>query len=689
MNDTSSNSTNESQGVKKGPPPLPKSNLTGSNPPPSLPPAFPQYPPIPRYEVPFGQPQKQRSPAFGKFAAAALLNLNGFGLGHFWLGNKIHGLVEIAGTVIILAASIFLQNTENVVLWLSLLAGWVIFHAILGGLKANNPESNFGIQPTVGILILIGVGVFVIEGGLFAAMRAVGGSSERAGAVSYRQQDYKKAASQYGLAEVMYKLTYSKEAGTADYYNEVSRLVVDIQKLISAEKYTDVAEKVETLIQKEPGLIVTGHNLGLQAAMAIAAQQTGVGDFAKAADTYSYALNHYSRAKDYAAAQNAFYDELLAWAAKLASEENYEDALVVYKRVQNELPILVTWSEFVPLVGKTYIDFSSQLSDSEQYQDAIDKLEEFQASYPSSTLEGTIRNKYPDLYLELARQQLKNKDYANAVSNYEYLMSAYSTTAQSSVAFKEIVDAYVGYGDSLAESGNNQGAYDIYKKALAANISESDRARVTLALGKILLNIGKDQIAQKLYLQAELSLKEAEGYAQDETLKQEIADAIVLAISSLAGDSGEQGSGVIYETVTSACAGQAATSDAVAYFTDRAGKARSCSGETLPSSITAQVPGELKYVVTYSYGTSNTGSCPYTIISGGGGSATLYLSRRTETVTVRLAKTGAVYSTKTFSGGSPGSCPYYHYFSYSRVDYQYGSSVSEAEVSNWLTSIIK
>lgn len=689
MKETSSNSANENQGDRKGPPPLPISNLAGTNPPVPVPPAFPQYPPIPRYEVPFGQPQKQRSPAFGKFVAAALLNLNGFGLGHFSLGNKIHGLVEIAGTVIILAASLFLQNTENVVLWLSLLAGWVIFHAILGGLKANNPELNFGIQPSVSILILIGVGVFVIEGGLFAAMRAIGGSSGNAGAVSYRQQDYKKAASQYGLAEVMFKLTYSKEAATVDYYNEVSRLVVEIQNLISEEKYTDVADKVEVLIQKEPSLIVTGHNLGLQASMAIAAQETGAGDFAKAADTYSYALNHYSRAKDYAAAQNAFFDELLDWAGKLAGEKNYGDALEVYKRVQTELPILVTWSEFVPLVGKTYIDYSSQLAETEQYQDAIDKLEEFQAAYPSSTLEGTIRNMYPDLYLELARQQLKNKDYANAVINYEYLISAYSTTVQGSIANKEIVNAYVGYGDSLAESGNNQGAYDIYKKALASNISEEDRSRVTLALGKILLNIGKDQIAQKLYLEAELSLKEADGYTQDETLKQEIADAIVLAISSLAGDSGSQGSGVIIETVTNACAGKAASSDAVAYFTDRAGKARSCSGETIPSSITAQVPGELKYVVTYSYATSNTGSCPYTIISGGGGSATLYLSRRTETVTIRLAKTGAVYSTKTFSGGSPGSCPYYHYFTYSRTDYQYGSAVSESEVNNWLTSVIK
>jgi hypothetical protein len=167
----------------------------------------------------------------------------------------------------------------------------------------------------------------------------------------------------------------------------------------------------------------------------------------------------------------------------------------------------------------------------------------------------------------------------------------------------------------------------------------------------------------------------------------ELDAAITAAIESLADDTGAQGQTVMDEAVVQACQAKPSVYDSVNYFTDEAGKALVCdSSGSLPSDLYASTPGELRYVVTFDSSSSTIQSCPYYLTSGG--SATIYRIRYSETVTIRYADTGKVYSSKTFYGGSPETCPYSHYF-YGSTDYFYGSAVSDTEVDDWLSSVIK
>ena len=688
------NSTNKPATKKKiavVPPPLPSDDaaaLTESQVPPVLPPSMPPaYPPY-QYSAPAVNQHKPGSGSIWKALTAALLNLNGFGLGYFWSKGKSLGLIEISGTVVILIAAFFFQNVENKLFWLLGLLGWVLAHAVWGAIRVTKPNLQFGVQPAMGVLLLVGIGAFVIEGGLFAIMRAVGNASQDAGSAAYQQEDFKKATSQYGLADAMYRLTFSDEIEGTTFYHGVSQLVVEIRGMIDDGNYADVADKVATLINKDPDLTAFGHDLGLEAILKLTAEMEDAGDYEGAAAQYSFAMKTYPQAKDYEDAQAAYYDALIAWAGTLTAESKFDEAITVYKRADSELAMIVDkHRDFVSLVGNAYLDLAEQQEKASEFSNAIATLREFQNEYPASSLDGEARGRYPELYLQLARQQMKEERFSGAVENYEHLISTYPNSTQAAEAGDEIAEAYLGYGDELATAGDNEGAYDVYKKALELDIPDEDRARVTLALGSILLEIGKDQTSQGLYIEAVLSLTEGKTYSADETLIADLDAAITAAIEALADDTGEQGQTVMDEAVAQACQAKPSIYDSVNYFTDEPGKALVCdSSGYLPSGLYASTPGELRFVVTFDSATSTIESCPYYLTSGG--SATIYRMRYSETVTIRYADTGKVYSSKTFYGSSPKTCPYSHYF-YGSTDYFYGSDVSYTEVNDWLSSVIK
>jgi tetratricopeptide (TPR) repeat protein len=674
------------------PPPLPVAGTeeaaNTAQTPPEIPPVMP--PVVPPYQY-YAPPTNARRPGSGSFLkalTAAFLNLNGFGLGYFWSKGKTLGLIEIGGTAAVLAAAFFFQTMENKLYWLLGLLAWVLAHAVWGAIRAAKPEHQFGIQPALGVLFLVGIGALVIEGGLFAVLRAVGNVSQEAGAVAYHDEDFKVAANRYGLADAMYRLTFSDEMDGTTYYHGVSKLVVEIRDLIDSGSYADVPDKVDSLISKDPDLTGFAHNLGMEAILKLTADLEKTGDYEKAAEQYSFAMTTYKQADDYADAQEAYYNNLITWAGSLTAQDKFAEALAIYQRADSELSMVVDkHKDFISLIGNTYLDLSEQQQKGGDFASAIATLRDFQNDYPATSLDSEVRSRYPELYLLLARQQMKEKKYAGAVESYETLLSSYPNSSQAGDAQDEIAEAYLGYGDALAAEGNNEDAYEVYKKALALDIPEEDRVRVETALGTILLNIGKDQTGENLYIEAILSLTEAKTYTADETLIAEIDTALTDAVAQLAGDTGDQGDTVMDEAVTQACQAKPSVYDSVNYFTDGVGKALVCDGSgSLPSDLYASTPGELRYVVTFASATSTIESCPYYLTSGG--SATIYRMRSSETVTIRYADTGKVYTSKTFYGGSPETCPYSHYF-YGNTDYFYGSDVDYDEVDDWLSSVIK
>jgi tetratricopeptide (TPR) repeat protein len=487
-------------------------------------------------------------------------------------------------------------------------------------------------------------------------------------------------------------LTFSEEAFVADQRGSASRLVVEIRRLINDEKYESIPDKVEELVGMEPAIIVTGHDLGMEAALSKAEKEIAAGKFGNAEDIYEEAILTYYRSGKIDDAKVVFYQMMVDWAGQLREEANYQSAMTVYKRILAELDTVEKSDpEFVRLIGQNYMDLADQYSDKANYQAALETLLEFTGQYPTANFTSALRARFPDIYLRLARQQLEGKEYADAATNFETVMANYPGTMYAANAKAEIVDAYLGLGDQLAEDGKDQEAYDVYMKAIALNISDAEKARVSLALGGILLNIAKDQLSMGDYIDAELSLREAKGYAQDEDLKSEISNTLNVVITSLADNTGNQGQQVLSEAVANACSGQKATSDAVNFHRDQDGKAMSCTATfTLPPDLVASTPGELRYVVTVESGTEELAACSRRYYSYYGSfSYTLYRARYRKTVTIRSAESGDVYESRSFYGSYPGSCPYSYYFSTFGKTYLYGGQVNDDEITNWLEWKIK
>ena len=627
--------------------------------------------------------------SFGRFVLAAFLNLSGYGIGYFASGKKKAGLIAAGGTLAILAATALLAGSGTNLLFLLILLVWVLVHVILGGILAGRRGERLVTRPAIGALIAIGIGVLIVECGLVVGMRVIGTSSEAAGKESYQQEEYKKASGQYGLATVLYRLTWYEGIDQANHYRKVSSMVINLENLVETGKYSDVPAKVETLVTLEPRMATTAHTLGIEAVLASTTQKIAASDHASAVDEFSFGIANYSMAENLSEAQKAYYDELILWAGTLMEAGSYSDAVAAYQRADTEIPKIVKeHNEFAALFGEACLKLAEQQESSGDFASALGLLTEFQKNYPGSSVEMDVLLRFPALYLKSAQQQMTEKQYGDAVENYEHLIADFPNSDEAVIANGEIASAYIGYGDDLATIGNDTEALEVYTKALALDIPDADRERITLALGTLMMNAGKELTTQKQYIEAEKTLNDAKTYSQDETLLEEIDAALAQALGALANDTGEQGMQVFDEAVTNACVGQPATSEAVNYLTNETGKAVSCVDyNTLPSSVIAKTPGELRYVVTFSTGSKKIDSCKYHAASGWY-TFDLYRVQYTETVTLRYADSGAVYTSKTFLGGTPMTCPDSYYFSDFTAT-EYGAAVDQTEVSNWLLQVIK
>lgn len=634
------------------------------------------------------KPEREKG-SFGRFVLAAFLNLSGYGIGYFASGKKKAGLIAAGGTVAILAATALLAGSGTNLLFLLILLVWVFVHVILGGILASRPGVRFNARPAIGALLAIGFGALIVECGLVVGMRVIGTSSEAAGKESYQQEEYKKASGQYGLATALYRLTWYEGIDQANLYRKVSSMVINLEKLVDTGKYSDVPAKVEALVTLEPRMATTAHTLGIEAVLASTTQKIAASDHAGAVDEFSFGIANYSMAENLSEAQKAYYDELILWAGSLMEAGNYSDAVAAYQRADTEIPKIVKeHDEFAALFGEACLKLAEQQESSGDFASALGLLTEFQKNFPGSSVEMDVLLRFPALYLKSAQQQMTEKQYGDAVENYEHLIADFPNSDEAVIANGEIASAYIGYGDDLATIGNDTEALEVYTKALALDIPDADRERITLALGTLMMNAGKELTTQKQYIEAEKTLNDAKTYSQDETLLEEIDAALAQALGALAEDTGTQGMKVFDEAVTNACDGKPATSAAVNYLLTEPGKAVSCDTyNALPISLIAETPGELRYVVTFSTSSKRIDTCQY---RNSNGSKTFFLYREipTETITLRSADTGAVYVSKTFSGGTPITCPDSYMF-YGSTATEYGSAVDQTEVSNWLLQVIK
>ena len=667
---------------KSVPPPLPPA-------PPSLPGNVIIPPPINSGVVSATPPPIQNErPNFLHLLSMGLLNLNGFGAGYFCLGQKSFGLIEICGLLCLGTAAYLFQNPKNVTLWIVLLVIWIVLNAGGAFFFASRNRSAQTQRLSSTVLVLIGIAALIVEGGMFFGFRFIGNASNKAGQAAYQKQDFSLAAHMYNTAGVMFRLTFSPLLEKAEKNGQVSNLVVDIQNLIKKEKFDLVPDKVDELVKADPQLATLGQDLGMQAARASAAQKAQNGNYAAAVDDYSKALTKYPNAPGYQDARKDYSQLLLDWAEVLRGKGSYTEAIQAYNQIESKVSDMVDTETLIALIGDTYIEWADSLAKQADYDQAIKRLAEFRTKYPNSSSDEEARKRFPELFLQLARQQITAKNFMDAVDNLELVIGQFPETIQATAASKEIIQAYIGKGDYLTGNGQNLEASEAYKKSLALELSASDKDKVTLALGKVLLALGKDQLSQNSYNAALSSFEEAKTYTQDQTLLEEIKVSEELAVKSLAGDSGTQGSEVLNNAVYSACNGQTADSPAVNYFTDQTGKALGCdASDVLPAEITAETPGELRFVVSFSYSTITIETCPYYGVTNGA-SMTLYRYQDVEDVTIRYAATGDIFKTKHFVGGYPDYCPSTYMF-YGSTGSLYGDYVDSDEIDQWLTSVIK
>jgi hypothetical protein len=194
------------------------------------------------------------------------------------------------------------------------------------------------------------------------------------------------------------------------------------------------------------------------------------------------------------------------------------------------------------------------------------------------------------------------------------------------------------------------------------------------AKGRQLMARGLYQEAMALYLNVKATSQDPDVLAGADLGYQE-------ALVALANASNGQGAAIIQNAINAACAGQPAGSPAINLFKDQQGKSRVCGNSfTLPSDLSATIPGHFRYVIIKETGTDEVEHCDYT-----GGHSMVRVENWMKLKLVST-ETGQVVNENTFRGSGAPECPYFHMF-FSITDYLYGDQPSLDDAINWLRTI--
>jgi hypothetical protein len=180
-------------------------------------------------------------------------------------------------------------------------------------------------------------------------------------------------------------------------------------------------------------------------------------------------------------------------------------------------------------------------------------------------------------------------------------------------------------------------------------------AKIPQLKASVYVESGSALAADGRYAEALQEFDSAAEISQDAAILSTIEEARGDAALALAQDTGPQGSAILAEALAGACLGDGVDSPALGILGIPGRALYNSELFTLPPDLTADSPGQLKYVLCVEPSQREVQHCG--LYRPGSAKLTLHLIQTSWQAWAIDPRTGVSKHTRVFMGPSPGNCP--------------------------------
>ncbi|KAF0106581.1 MAG: hypothetical protein FD146_2489 [Anaerolineaceae bacterium] len=566
----------------------------------------------------------------------ALLNASGLGLGYLYM--KTWGRWAFHMAVMALLISIPLCGGGPLgLVALGLWGSWMILDGWLQARKLIQASPEAVVKKNAWMLLLAGglTALILLPYLTYNVLGAVAGFKAEA---AYRSGDYRTVYETYESGSRVYGMTFTFDKSLA------GKRVASLDDLMAASAAWEKKDYEEAIRQ------------------------------------YSAYLSIRPPDAVWKTADGELQQVYLEWARTRVNEKKYEEAIGVYETYLKDYPQGTFAAEAETELGQAYLAWARGLAGQADYEQSISVYLAYLDKYPQGSSRSEAESGLEETRFNRAHAALEQGDHQNAVEFYVSYLMYYPQGAFKAEAESELEQARLGLARDTAAQGKFEGAITLYLAFLQQYPESGYKAEVESEMELAHLDWARQVALQKSYEKAAgLYLAYLEKYPKG-NYKTEANDELKQVYVDWSRDTGSQGKSAITSAYESAAKGQAAGVPIFGILEDEPSKAwYSGTDITLPSDIKAAMPGHFRAAVFIEQKVVKVQTCPYIPIG-------TIIRRRTDwTVKLVNPANGYVKTSKVFSGSTPETCPYRHYFSWSNsTHYHDGNPPSQDDVIRWI-----
>lgn len=640
----------------------------------------------------------------------AIANLNIFGLGYWLSGKKLRGPLSLAGGAILLTAGHLLNASKNPLLWgtlfLALFIGMALdslmFFEIIDytpRLVLRKEEIDLApvLQKSTLILPALAILTNVVFYGGFLLYRSSSSNLYQAGSAAYEDNDLQGALENWQSLSNWYRLSLNPQVVEAQLLLGEVDMLITTNSLLDEGQFSQALEEIERFYELYPTSPkkINMAEIGVFAYIGWAQKLAGQNEFDDGLEKLNTLQEDFPAQAQAHQQQvdNAYIEHYLAWSNYLRTQKEFAPAVENYDYLMKTYPKADQYEAFYNSAAQAHVDWSIQLAEQNDYEQAAAKLLTVREIYGDSAAASDASQMLPEIYLNWAVQLDEEEDYEQAVVKLRIVLVSYGNSTAASDAGQMLPQVYLSWAGQLAEQKDYQQAALKLQIILDNYSNASAAADAGQMLPQVNLELGKQLSSQQAYLRAIEKFEEIIILGESNSFFNEANEEYNKTVLLLAGDNGPDGQKVLAEALTQACNGEIPSHPSVALLTDEPGKILNCYGEIeggvggatwwgIPGELLATTPGNFHYTVLRIDDTLLLQSCSYTE------GRIFYRYQDSDEVVIRSVATGKQVAKKTFYGGYPEACPFFHFFQYS-TDSNMGEQVSNTTINEWIAGVLE
>ncbi len=324
--------------------------------------------------------------------------------------------------------------------------------------------------------------------------------------------------------------------------------------------------------------------------------------------------------------------------------------------------------------------WAKELIADKNYSSGIEKLKTLIKNYPALPTAESVRNEILQTYLVWGKEFVEQKRYPESEEKLKSALAYFQTDSTRAEKINaDLVDVYIGWGDSQVEIGNMDNALKYYQEASNVSNGATD---TTLLIAKAYLYQAITIADKNDFNRALSKVQEVESTTQADNVNAEVKSARETILEKYSESDSSQAAEQIAAVIPLICSGQRPELPIFGIDKEKTRFGLLATVVTqLPTGLSAATPGQLHYVACAEETEKKVESCPY---SG----KTLYRLRYEWNITLYDIKTGEVFNSQLIEGSDPPECKTKESFSKGLNEKKsYGNKPTIDQVATWLQEL--